>query len=536
MDILCTDKTGTITLGAVALGKTLDPGGTPSDTVRQLAWWNAQLQEGFANPIDNAVLATPAPTGPAMDACGEVPFDFVRKRLSVAVSSDGDTRRTMITKGAFEPVLSCCTSVEHGHDALPLDATRRNELSERFAVLSQEGFRVLAIATKSLSIDEGSLDSDDEAGMTFAGFLAFADPPKPGVDRTIQRLRDAGVSAMIVTGDNRLAAAHIAGAVGIEASNILTGSMLADLDDHALGAALVGVNVVAEVDPLGKERVIRVLRANGHVVGYLGDGINDAPPLHAADVGISVDDAVDVAKQTADLVLLNKDLDIVLTAVDHGRRVFANTLKYAYVTTSANFGNMLSMATAAAVLPFLPLLASQILLLNFLSDIPAMTIATDRVDPEIVAAPRSWDVRELRRFMLTFGVVSTAFDLLTFGVLRFVFDTEPRLFRTGWFIESTFTELVVLLLLRTRRRAFRSRPSRALLWSSVGVAVLTVAVPVSPIGHALGFTRPTLGVLAAISLIVATYGATTEFVKMRVSGWRTDHRSESGAVAADDYE
>ncbi|MGA0893433.1 MAG: magnesium-translocating P-type ATPase [Ilumatobacteraceae bacterium] len=508
LDLLCTDKTGTLTTGEVVLDRVEDIDGRPDTRIARLAWWNSRHQRGFDNPIDAAVLA--AVTAPSDEGrlLAELPFDFTRKRLSVAVQLDDGVR--LVTKGAVEQVLSCCAAPD-------LDAVRA-----RFAVLSAEGYRVLAVASRPLDGPVHSIGPDDETGLDFAGLLLFTDPPKPGAREAIDQLRLLEVGVRLVTGDNRHAASLIAGRMGLRSEPVLTGADIDRLDDASLAAAAADVDVFAEVEPLHKERIVRVLSSSGHTVGFLGDGINDTPALHAADVGISVDTAVDVAKQTADIVLLDKDLGVLHDGICAGRGIFANTLKYIHVTISANFGNMLSMAASAALLPFLPLVPTQILLLNFLSDVPGMTIATDRVDDEELGRPVRWDVHEVRRFMVVFGLVSTVFDLAAFAVLRAVLGADETAFRTGWFIESTLTELAIMLILRTRRPALRSRPSAALLWSSVGVAVVTLAVPWMPFASRLGMAPPSAAILAAVGAIVVVYALVSERLKLALGRVSSD--------------
>jgi Mg2+-importing ATPase len=371
---------------------------------------------------------------------------------------------------------------------------------------------VLAVATKSLPRRE-RFGRDDERELVLAGFLVFSDQPKPGVDATIRALAERGVGLKIITGDVRLVAEHVARAVGIGTPRSLTGDAIAALTDLQLAAVAQSTDVFAEVDPGQKERIVVALRRRGEVVGYLGDGINDAPALHTADVGISVDTAVDVAREAADIVLLEQDLDVLCRGVEQGRKTFANTLKYLSITTSANFGNMLSMAAASLFMPFLPLLAKQILLNNFLSDIPSMTIASDNVDPELVAAPRRWDIAAVRRFMLVFGSISSAFDFLTFAVLLLGFRAGAELFRTGWFMESLLTELAVLLVLRTARAGYRSRPSKWLAASTAAVALVAVALPYVPFARPLGFVPLPWPVLFALLAITLAYVAATELAK-----------------------
>ena len=501
IDVLCTDKTGTLTDGVVRFERALDPSGTPSAEVAHLAWCNAVSQRGFVNPIDAAIIAAQPADTPRPDVIDELPYDFNRRMLSVLLALDGAA--TLITKGAFEPVLAACATT----------AAERDELAGRFQQLSAEGSRVLGIATKVVAEPPAELRATDETGLRFAGFLCCSDPPKADAGAAIAELAALGVATKLITGDNRFAAANVAAAVGIDASDLLTGAEMSTLTDTELDARVLRTSVFAEIDPLHKEAVVAALRRSGCTVGYLGDGINDAPSLRNADVGISVDTAVDVAKHSASVVLLDKDLAVLAEGIRQGRRVFANTLKYVQVTMSANFGNMVSMAFAAVVLPFLPLLPRQILLLNFLSDIPGTTIAADRVDPEAVADPHGWDLRTLRTFMIVFGLISSVFDLTTFAVLRLGFHAEADLFRTGWFIESTATELAVMLVLRTRRRAWRSRPGTALLSASLAIAAVTVALPFSPLADDLGLTRPGWGVLLVLALVTLAYVTATEVAK-----------------------
>ena len=513
MSILCTDKTGTMTTGSVVLGEALDVEGTPSPAVRRLAFLNARLQTGFSNPIDDAVVASmPKDAIGAARRLDELPYDFARKRLSVLVDDGGVAR--IVTKGALDNVLVVATQAV-GPDGRLVDIeTVRPAIERRYGELSGAGLRVLGVAMKEMP-GATHLSAADEAGLAFCGFLTLLDPPKPDAKTTLGDLAAAGISVRMITGDNRLVAAHVAAMVGLDPTAVLVGAEIDKLDAAALAQRANGAHVFAEVEPLAKERIIRALRASGQVVGYLGDGINDAPALHAADVGISVETAVDVAKEAAAIVLLDKDLRVLLDGVRQGRRTFANTMKYVFTTTSANFGNMLSMAVAAATLPFLPLLADQILLINFLTDFPSTTIATDEVDAEQLEQPHSWDIAFVRRFMLVFGVISSVFDLATFAVLRIGFGADATTFRSGWFLESVATELAVLFVLRTRRSFFRSRPSRLLLLSSLAVGALTLAIPYSPIAGVLGLDGPTLGLLVALATITALYVATTEVAKRR---------------------
>ena len=519
MDVFCTDKTGTLTEGIVALSAAVDVDGQASDEVRRFAYLNAAFETGIANPLDAAIVAAGKHDG--LSTAGhakidEIPYDFMRKRLTIVVAREGDPGgHWIVTKGAYVNVLADCATVRRAGTAAPLDAKMRAQLDEFFRAKSAEGFRVLALAVKNVPARE-RYGHEDEREMMLAGFLLFFDPPKQAAAKTVRDLEALGIKVKIVSGDNRYVTAHVAEGMGLDPRALLTGEDIARLPNEALWRLSPRTDVFAEVDPQQKERIVRALQRGGHAVGYLGDGINDAPALHAADVGVSVDSAVDVARESADVVLLKPDLDILRQGVVDGRRTFANTLKYISITTSANFGNMLSMALAAPLLPFLPLAAKQILLNNFLSDLPSIAISTDNVDAERTARAEGWRLREVTRFMIVFGLISTAFDLLTFAVLLRLFEAGQPLFQTAWFVVSLLTELAVLLVLRTRGPAFKSRPSRLLLWTTVAVAALTFAMPyVPPVAALFGFVPMSGGLVAAMVLIVVAYIAATEAAKIR---------------------
>jgi Mg2+-importing ATPase len=483
--------------------------------VLRQAYLNAHHQTGLNNPLDEAINGYGQQTGVDISTAqkvAEIPYDFIRKRLSVVVT-DGQGARTLITKGALANVLQTCSSVQHADAACPLDDAGRADVNEQFRQWSGQGFRVLGVATKPIDARSGSYSREDESALQFAGFLLFFDPPKADVAQTIVDLGERGVQLKIITGDNQLVARHVAEAVKLPAGGLLTGNDLNGMGDEALWHAAERTSIFAEVDPNQKERIILALRKTGHVVGYMGDGINDAPALHAADVGISVNTAVDVAKDASDLVLLEKDLDILRDGIEEGRRTFANTLKYILTTISANFGNMFSMAAASLFLPFLPLLASQILLNNFLSDIPGTTIAGDNVDPEWVAKPRRWDNKFISRYMVLFGLVSSIFDFLTFGLLLFLFRATAVEFRTGWFIESLLTELVIALVVRTRRVFFRSRPGTLLLASTIIVIGITLVLPYLPFNSLLGFVPLPAPLMLLLIGLTVLYVVVAELAK-----------------------
>ncbi len=519
MDVLCTDKTGTLTEGTIVLSEVLDAECRASDEVRRLAFLNAAFETGIENPLDTAIAAAGKAAGlttGGVTKIDEIPYDFVRRRLTIVVAEQPATgRHLLITKGAFANVLDICTEVDRDGATVPLDDAVRGELEAVFKAKGEQGFRVLALATRSVPA-KADHDREDERDMVFRGFLVFLDPPKPEAKRTIEDLRRLGIAIKVISGDNRHVTAHMAEAVGLDARSMLTGEALAALKDEALWHLAPRTDLFVEIDPQQKERIVRALQRTGHSVGYLGDGINDAPALHAADVGISVEGAVDVARESADIILLSRDLDVLRQGVEDGRRTFANTLKYISITTSANFGNMISMALATPLLPFLPLAAKQILLNNFLSDLPSLAISSDNVDPERVLRPQRWNVRDIQRFMIVFGLISSIFDLLTFGVLLLLFDANEATFQTAWFMISLLTELAVVLVLRTHKPAFRSRPSQLLIGSTLAVVIATVAIPFLGGASALfGFVPLAATQFAAVVLIVLGYIMATEVAKKR---------------------
>jgi len=517
MDILCTDKTGTLTEGKIVLNDTLDARNHPSNEVRQLAYLNAAFETGIDNPLDAAIIAAGESTElttQGFTKIDEIPYDFLRRRLTIVVAEDGNqTQHLIVTKGAFSNVLDTCSSLERDAVDIPLTTELRADLDAIFKAKGTEGFRVLAVATRRVAA-KPHYGHDDEQRMTFRGFLVFSDPPKADAQRTIHDLAQLGIRIKVISGDNRYVTAHLAKAVGLNSKSMLTGDDLGKLKDEALWHRAPRTDLFVEIDPQQKERIVRALQKTGHSVGYLGDGINDAPALHAADVGISVEEAVDVARESADIILLRRDLDVLRTGVEDGRRTFANTLKYISITTSANFGNMASMALATPLLPFLPLAAKQILLNNFLSDVPSIAISNDNVDPDRVSQPQRWNIKEIQRFMVVFGLISSVFDLMTFAVLLLVFHADQATFQTSWFVVSLLTELAVVLILRTHRPAFRSRPSRLLLWTTVIVSAATLAIPfLGPLSSVFGFVPLSAIQMGIVIAIVIGYIAATEGAK-----------------------
>ena len=509
MDVLCTDKTGTLTEGVVQLAGAFDAAGLPSSGVLRDAVINAAFHTGRANPLDQALLDGPAHGIDDVQKLAEIPFDSSRKRISVVAQHGADAR--MITKGAIRTVLPLC---DRQQDGRPLDDVTRAAIQARADAWSRDGVRVVAVATRAIEI-RASYTHEDESGLAFSGFITFLDRPKEGVSQALQDLARLGVSVKIITGDNHLVTTHLAGLVGLPAERVLTGAQLAGLPNAASWRFADEIDLFVEVDAAQKERIIRALRQAGHVVGFLGDGVNDAPAMHAADTSLSVKEAVDVAREAADFVLLERDLDVIRGGIEEGRRTFANTLKYILTTTSANLGNMISMAAASLMLPFLPLTAGQILLNNLLSDVPAIGIADDSVDPELVRRPPRWDMRFIGRFMTEFGVLSSLFDFVTFGLLLWIFAAGIDLFRTGWFVESLLTELAIALVVRTRRPFFRSRPGTVLLASTVALIGIACLVPVLPLASTFGFVPLPASMLLALGGVVGAYVGAAELLKVR---------------------
>ncbi|MFT3711074.1 MAG: magnesium-translocating P-type ATPase [Archangium sp.] len=507
MSVLCTDKTGTLTEGVLTVEGSVDASGRDAPRVLELAYFNAALQSGIANPLDDALLSVGRGKGfTAPKKVDEVPYDFNRRRLSVVVELNAE-KLLRITKGAVPQILSVCAGI---------DEALRSQIDALVEKWSAAGQRVLAVASREVAAKAEAWCREDEAALKLEGFLLFVDPPRAGVKDVIGSLQKLGVSLKMITGDNVHVARHVAERVGLSPNAVLTGPELALMPESALAVRAETIDVFAEVDPQQKERIVRAI-AKCSVVGYLGDGINDAPALHAADVGISVESAVDVAREAADFVLLQPRLDMLREGILAGRRTFANTLKYVYMTSSANLGNMVSMAFASLVLPFFPLTAGQILLNNFLSDIPAFGLANDTVDDEWLASAHRWDLKSIRRFMFRFGALSSLFDFLTFGVLLLVFEASPEQFQTGWFVESLLTELAVALVLRTRRSALRSRPGTLLLWSSVVIALVALCIPYLPFLGALGFVPLPPTMAAAVVGITLAFCAATEWLKLKLS-------------------
>ncbi|MGA9140245.1 MAG: magnesium-translocating P-type ATPase [Methanocella sp.] len=509
MNVLCSDKTGTITEGIVKVNSAVGIDGARSEKTLQYAHMNACFEKGYTSPIDEALRTACEMDKSKYRPLDEIPYDFRRKRLSVFIS--GPESNMLITKGALDKVLEICVSAELPDGRVVPIAEALERIENLYHDLSSKGLRTLGVSYKDIDRKE-TIDRDEEAAMTFLGIVTLFDPPKPGISETVKKLKEHGVSLKIFTGDNRLVAASISAQLGLR-PDIITGPDMYHMGDEALWARVNDVDVFAEVEPNQKERIIHVLKRAGNVVGYMGDGINDAPALHTADVGISVDSAVDVAKEAAAIVLMEKDLNVLISGVEEGRVTFANTLKYVFMATSANFGNMFSMAGASLILWFLPLLPKQILLTNLLTDLPEMTIATDSVDRELVEKPRRWDIDFIRKFMITFGLVSSVFDFITFGILLLFLHANEMQFRTGWFMESVISASFIVLVIRTRRPFYKSRPGKYLVAATAFVGLLVVLLPYTPLAGLLGFTPLPPVFLVALALIVGMYVALAELAK-----------------------
>lgn len=510
MDILCSDKTGTLTTGEMTLDQWVDPLGTASERVLLLAQLNSRYDTGIKSPLDVALLQHGQVDISDYHKLDELPFDFERRRLSIVVQHGED--RVLITKGAPESVLEVCASYEDGETQQPLGAAARKTCETTYQRLSTDGYRTLAVAYRRVPAQQ-QYELADEADMTLAGYVAFVDPPVAGANEVLEALRRDGIEVKILTGDNDLVAAHICRQVGLDASRLVLGDDLDHMSDTALQHVAEQSTIFARVSPAQKNRIILALKARKHVVGFLGDGINDAPSLHVADVGISVAGAVDVAKDAAAIILMERSLEVLQQGVLEGRKAFGNVMKYLLMGTSSNFGNMFSMAGAALFLPFLPMLPTQILLNNFLYDLSQVTIPTDNVDATYIEKPHRWNISLIRDFMIFIGPISSVFDFLTFWVMLAIFHASETLFHTGWFVESLATQTLVLFIIRTGGNPLGSRPSRPLTVTTLLIVLLGMLLPFSPLAPALGFTPLPLLYFLFLVFAIAVYLLLVEIVK-----------------------
>jgi Mg2+-importing ATPase len=519
IDVLCSDKTGTLTRGEMELAAVTDPHGGPSEKAFLLAYLNSTFETGIKSPLDAAILRHATPDVRAFAKVDEVPFDFERRRLSVVVA--GPDGHWLITKGAPEHVVACSTSVETPSGPAPLDHASREDFTAYFRDRSAEGLRLLAVAYRPVPAC-GTWHAADEHDLILVGLLAFLDPPRPDAADAVRALHRDGVRVVVLTGDNELITKYVCSSIGLGGGDVVLGAELDRLGDGALGALAERAPAFARLTPAHKTRILHALKSRGHVVGFLGDGINDAPSLHASDVGISVSGAVDVAKDAAEIILLEPGLGVLHNGIREGRRAFGNVMKYLLMGTSSNFGNMLSMAAATLFLPFLPMLPVQVLLNSLLYDLAQLTIPTDEVDVSFLHKPRRWDIDLIRRFMVRIGPVSSLFDLLTFAALLWVFHAGEPEFHTGWFVESLATQTLVLFVIRTAHRPWHSRPSRALIVTVLAVVLIGVWLPYSPFAGAMGFVRLPVAYLAFVAAATAAYLSLVEVAKPFVlrRAWR----------------
>ena len=512
MDVLCTDKTGTLTMDKIVLEKHCDVVRKEDEDVLQYAYANSFYQTGLKNLLDRAILKHEKKLIQQYKKVDEIPFDFSRRIMSVVV--EAQDKHTIISKGAPEEIFKRCVQYELDGELFDIDPLIVSDLKEEFDGLSADGFRVLAIAYKAFDTKKEAYSKDDEKDLVLKGYVAFLDPPKPTAKKTIEVLKKLGIDFKVLTGDNELVTRKICSEVGLDVKGLVTGDTVEKASDDALRELVKTTNIFARLSPLQKERVIGALHKNGHTVGYLGDGINDAPALKASDVGISVNNAVDIAKESADIILLKKSLMVLEDGVIEGRKTFGNIVKYIKMGSSSNFGNMFSMTGGSLFLPFLPMLPIQILLNNFLYDTSQIAIPSDEVDREYITKPRPWNVKYIRNFMIIIGPLSSIYDFLTYGVMLFVFHASAELFHTGWFIESLCTQTLVIHVIQTGKVPFiESRPSRFLLSMSLFIISVGIAIPFTPLAKPFGFVAPPPLYFVVLVLMVITYLLLVQTVK-----------------------
>ncbi len=508
VNLLCTDKTGTITEGAIKIAGITDASEQESQFVKQLAYWNAYFETGYSNAIDDALKQLKLDS-PNVTKIGEVPYDFIRKRLSIGINNANT--KLLISKGSFGQILSICSKIKLTNETLEDIEPHKQALQASFETYGSKGLRAIAICYKNIGTN--SISKDLETEMIFAGFILMNDPIKSGIKETINQLQQLKVGLKIITGDNKNVASSIALGIGISNPRIITGKELLNTSPEALKQLVKKTHIFAEVEPQQKERIILALKQS-YTVAYMGDGINDISALNAADVGISVDNAVDVAREAADFVLMEKDLMVLVDGIKEGRKTFANTLKYLYISTGSTFGNMCSVAIASLVLPFLPMLPKQILLTNFLTDFPFLTVTTDDVDKEQLDKPGKWNLKIIRNYMIVFGIHSSLFDLITFLTLLYFLKVKESDFQTGWFIESVLSELFIVFIIRTHKNFFKSKPGKYLVILSLLALILTLSLPYLPFMQSIGLSPLPLPNLGAMLLIVVAYILTADLLKV----------------------
>ncbi len=514
MTVMCSDKTGTITQGKVKLDGALDCNGNKSDNIYRLAAINSYFQEGYANPIDSAILDTRTDDFSNYEKLSEIPYSFETKLLSVIVRTDRNSsvRNIMVTKGALTNVLDVCKTYENSDNSVGNIEDVKSQILDMFDKYSSQGYRVLGVAYKLIE-DDADVKIQKAEDMIFAGLLLFIDPLKDDIKDVVAEMNRLGVSLKMITGDNHLIAKNIGAQIGLNPGKILLGDELDSYSISQLNKKVLDIDIFAEISPNQKEKIIMAYKQAGEIVGYMGDGINDSPAIKQADVGVSVNTAADTAKDAASIVLLKNSLKVLISGINEGRRTFINTLKYIFIATSANFGNMFSMAGASLFLNFLPLLPKQILLTNLMTDFPSLQIASDSVDEEWLKRPVKWDMKFIKKFMILFGIISSVFDYMTFAVLLFIFKANEETFHTGWMLESIISAMVVMIIVRTARPVFASRPNSKLLIAIVGVAVALLAIIYSPINIYLGLISLPIKLLLALLGVSLIYALTAEILK-----------------------
>ncbi len=511
INLFCSDKTGTLTEGVLKVSSIVGIDGKENAAVKEMAFLNASFESGFANPMDEALRNMPDVSTDGYTKTDEIPYDFIRKCLSVSVKKDAEFK--IITKGALTNIVAKCDKVLQPDGSVTAIENEKQKIDDLYKQYSNQGFRTIGVCYK-VTEKQLVLGKIDEQQMIFAGFVLLFDPPKVGVVEVIEELRKNGVVLKIITGDNKLVAAFIADKMGLKNCVIISGEEISKMSPEALVLNVQKANVFAEIEPQQKENIIKAFRKAGNTVAYMGDGINDVAAINAADVGISTNNAVDVAKEAADVVLLEKDLAVLNAGILEGRRTFLNTLKYIYTNTSATFGNMFSMAGASLVLPFLPMLPQQILMTNFLTDFPYMAVAADNVDEDELKVPQKWNLKQLKNFMIVFGLHSSVFDYLTFFLLYKLFKAGADIFHTAWFIESICTELLILFVVRTHKSLLKSAPGKLLIALSIAALCITVALPFMPFAKSLGFVVPPFLLLGIIVGILVLYVVTADMIKV----------------------
>lgn len=509
VNLLCTDKTGTITEGTIKVIATTDGLGSSSEFVKEIAYWNAFFQTGYSNPLDDALKELVIDSKITPEKTAEIAYDFIRKRLSISIHNQNDN--LMISKGAFSQIISICSSVRLNNGSIANLELHSTIIEKNYEQYGIDGLRAIGICYKKINGD--SISKEDENAMIFAGFILLEDPIKTGIAEAIEKLKKLQVNLKIISGDNKNVAKSTALKIGIKSPIIITGQELYKISPEALNQLVKKIHIFAEVEPQQKERIILALRKT-YTVAYMGDGVNDVSAINAADVGISVENAVDVAREASDFVLMEKDLSVIIDGIKEGRKTFANTLKYIFINTGSTFGNMFSVAIASLLLPFLPMLPKQILLTNFITDFPYLTIASDNVDVEQLKKPGKWNLKFIRNYMIIFGIHSSLFDLITFVILFYILKVKQSAFQTAWFVESILTELFILFIIRTHKFFFKSKPGKYLFILSILGLLITITLPYTALAAEIGLTPLPLLNFSLMLITVVIYILTADILKV----------------------